>query len=176
MTSPVLSHLREDHGRFERLFVEIERQCEVLENGALADVKRLGAIAWYLIEYGCRRHNAAENTIFFVLVGRLPTYGRDIYDLVVDHRLSTQQANSFSDAVSGLGGDDPDSRGAFTVFARSYVANERGHFISEEELFFPYAERHIERDQWVEIEKQHDENWATVSPPPEHAHHLEAVL
>lgn len=176
MTSPVLTHLREDHGRFERLFAEVERQCAALEGGATADVARLRAIAWYFVEYGCRRHNAAENTIFFVLVGRLPTYGRDIYDLVADHRMSSAQAERFAEAVATLKEATQETNGAFVVFARGYVGNERGHFISEEELFFPYAERHIERTQWDEIEKQHGEQWAFVPTSPEHEHHIHALL
>jgi hypothetical protein len=53
---------------------------------------------------------------------------------------------------------------SFIEPARSFVANERGHFIAEEEIVFPYAAKSFAAGR-LHIT---DENAASAGPIPEH--------
>lgn len=141
MTSDVLERLREDHRRCERLFRAIEHECARLESGKVADMPRLQAIVDYLGKYAFPRHHALEDAIFNELVKRLPNFRLDIFDLPEDHHTSRQEFINFMLAV----GKEDDN---LAETARSFVANERSHFISEEEIVFRYAEKCLTAEQW----------------------------
>jgi len=146
MTNDVLERLRADHARCERFFRAIEEQCARLDAGKPADLPRLRAIADYLGKSMFPRHHALEDAIFAELVKRTPGFRADIFDLPEDHHTSKQEFINFTLAVER---EDDD----LVEKARSFVANERGHFISEEELVFRYAERHLTADQWAMLRK-----------------------
>lgn len=144
MTNDVLQRLRDDHRRCERLFCAIEEECSRLESGTPADMPRLKAIADYLGKCCFPRHHALEDAIFTELVKRLPNFRADIFDLSEDHHASKQEFINFMFAVAH---EDDD----LAETARSFVANERGHFISEEELVFRYAEKYLTPEQWATL-------------------------
>jgi len=144
MCNEVLTRLRDDHGRFERLFVEIENQCAATENGAPVNATYLSAIVAYLREYALRLHHALEDAIFAKLLEKQPHF-LEIYDLAEDHRACRREFEAF--ALAAIPVDDN-----FTDLARSYVGNERAHFIAEEEVFFPYAQRLLLDEQWQALQ------------------------
>ncbi len=146
MTNDVLERLRGDHRRCERFFRAIEDECAHLESGKPANMPRLKAIAEYLGKYAFPRHHALEDAIFSELVKRLPNFRVDIFDLPEDHHTSKQEFISFVIAV-GRG------NGEIAETARSFVANERSHFISEEEIVFRYAAKYLTREQWALLGK-----------------------
>lgn len=140
MRNNVLTRLREDHGRFERLFVEIENQCTAAERGLSADEACLRAIIAYLGGHALRLHHALEDAIFVKLLEKLPLF-LEIYDLAEDHQACRMEFEAFASAAVAINEN-------FVEKARSYVGNERAHFIAEEEVFFPYAERFLLDEQW----------------------------
>ncbi|MGE4063217.1 MAG: hemerythrin domain-containing protein [Rhodospirillaceae bacterium] len=144
MRNEVLERLTGDHARFERFFRAIEEQCARLDAGKPADVPRLKAIVSYLAKFAFPRHHALEDAIFAQLVKRMPNFWVEIFDLPEDHHTSKQEFMNFMLAVER--GDDD-----LADTARSFVANERGHFISEEEIVFRYARKHLTADQWAEL-------------------------
>lgn len=147
----VLDGLCEQHRLFERLFVAIESACAQMQTSKALDVARLEAMRWYLSGEG-RRHHEIEDRIFTVLLARLPQFSEDIYDLRDDHEQSGLEFSAFARTLDALKADDtPQSREAFCDSAEAYIANERGHFISEEELFFPYAVRNLSSDDWAAL-------------------------
>lgn len=141
MNDDLLERLRRDHGRFERFFRAIEQECSHLDAGKPADMPRLKAITTYLGKCAFPRHHALEDAIFAQLVKRLPNFRADIFDLPEDHHTSKQEFLNFMRAVETSDNDLADT-------ARSFVANERGHFISEEEVIFRYAAKYLAADQW----------------------------
>lgn len=141
MTHQVVEHLRRDHRRYERFFRSIENECLSIERGRPVNIRRLQAIASYLGDYAFPRHHAFEETIFAELVKRVPRFRIEMFDLPEDHHLGTQQLAAFTRAIKNNDGDLVHS-------ARAFVANERGHFISEEEVFFFYAEKCLHEEQW----------------------------
>jgi len=141
MGNDVLGRLRGDHARFERFFQAIEAECSRLEEGQAANMPRLKAIAAYLGNSAFPRHHALEDAIFAQIVKRVPRFRGDIFDLPEDHHTSQQEFVNYLLAVERGDADLAET-------ARSFVANERGHFISEEEIVFRYAEKCLTAEQW----------------------------
>lgn len=144
MRNEVLERLTGDHARFERFFRAIEEQCSKLEAGQDADMPRLKAIVGYLANFAFPRHHALEEAIFAQLAKRMPRFRVDIFDLSEDHHTSKQEFINFSLAVER--GDED-----LAETARSFIANERGHFIAEEEIVFHYASKHLTAEQWADL-------------------------
>lgn len=144
MRHEILERLKGDHVRFERLFRAIEEQCSRLEAGQPADLARLRSITDYLGKFALPRHHALEDAIFAQIVKRMPRFRTDIFDLPEDHHTSKREFINFCTAVER--GDDD-----LAELARSFVANERGHFIAEEEIVFHYASKHLTAEQWDEL-------------------------
>lgn len=146
MRNEILVRLTGEHARFERFFRAIEEQCSRLEAGQQADVPRLKAITSYLAKFAFPRHHALEDAIFAQIVKRMPRFRVDIFDLPEDHHTSKQEFINFCLALER--GDDD-----LAETARSFIANERGHFISEEEIVFQYAHNNLTAEQWSELQK-----------------------
>ena len=144
MCSDVLAHLRDDHRLFERLFLAIEHECLKVENGQAADIKRLRAIATHLGAGAVPLHHGVEDAIFSQIVKIFPRFRKDIFDLLEDHQASKREFANFACAVDR--GDED-----FVDAARSFVANERGHFIAKEEIIFPYATKYLSAEQWQSL-------------------------
>lgn len=145
MCHRVLTRLRDDHGRFELLFSTIERECDADEAGQTINHGRLKAIAAYFGTRALPLHHAIEDAIFTHLLGYFPSFREEIYDLLDDHIQSKREFDGFLVAVETVTQN-------FVEAARSFVANERGHFISEEEVFFPYAEKTLTTEEWDAVE------------------------
>lgn len=140
----LLEHLTKGHKRFERLFKELERQCDATQSGLL-DPKTLHAIAQYLGSGALLFHHALEDAIYAKLLQYQPRF-REIYDLAADHRQSMREFEWFGSAVSGSEEDPFEA-------TRSFIGNERGHFISEEEIFFPQAAKCLQSEDWRSLEQ-----------------------
>jgi len=145
MCNILQGRLKDDHHRFECLFAELERQCAAKEELRPVQWPKVHAIVNYL---GCGAllfHHALEDAIYAKLLERQPRF-RDIYDMAEDHRQSWREFERFAAAVSVAREDLVD-------VTRSFVGNERGHFISEEEIFFPYALRSLRDEDWESLER-----------------------
>jgi hemerythrin-like domain-containing protein len=144
MKNQVLARLHEDHARFDQFFAAIEDQCSRLETGLPADMPRLKAIIEYLGRQEFPRHQALEEAIFAKLLARRPHFREDIFDLTEDHKVSQRQ---FTRLVRAVESGNETLMGA----ARSFVANERGHFISEEETLFHAAGQYLSENDWHQL-------------------------
>lgn len=140
MKNDLLGRLYEDHGRFGRFFQAIEEQCVCCECGKPVDRRRLEAICTYLGEC-LPPHHALEDDIFAQLGRKFPGFRDEIFDLLEDHQIGRREFKIFASTVE-MG------NGGFAEAARSFVANERGHFIAEEETVFRYAAKYLGADQW----------------------------
>lgn len=145
MCNLLLTRLKQDHRRFECLFAELERQCNAKGAGGLLDPQILHAIAKYLGDGALLFHHALEDAIYAKLLQNRPRF-REIYDLSADHRQSWREFEWFGSAVAGSI-DEP------VEATRSFIGNERGHFISEEEIFFPEAAKHLQPEDWRSLER-----------------------
>jgi hemerythrin-like domain-containing protein len=144
MCDGVLNRLRDDHKRFERFFKAIEHECSKAEADGHFDHPRLLAIACYLGEQALPCHHALEDAMFFNIVKLEPRFRTDVYDLPEDHESSKREFQLFEKSVNA-------ADGRFSEAARSFVANERGHFISEEEVLFPFAAKTLTQKQWNDL-------------------------
>lgn len=146
--NPVLSQLRTEHERFESLFAEIERECDIAGGGGNVALERLESICEDLRAGALGSHHTLEDRIYAVLIARLPRFGDDIYDLREDHRQSWREFEFFVAAVRAVRAGAPGCSNQLLDAAHSYIANERGHIIAEEELFFPYALQYLRAEEW----------------------------
>ena len=137
--------LIDDHRRLECLFVELERQCKAKEECRPIDLPILQSIAHYLGDGALLFHHALEDAIYAKLLHNHPRF-REIYDLAEDHRQSWREFERFLAAVAGAGE-------GLAEATRSFIGNERGHFISEEEIFLPYAAKFLTREDWQSLER-----------------------
>jgi len=149
---PVVTRLCADHVLFEQIFREIERQCVCLAVGKGFDAKKLGAAICYLNEHEKSYHHEIEERIGSLLNKQSPGYDTNIYDLSGDHSICHREFERFRRCF------DNGELHACTIeeavdCAKSYIGIERAHFISEEELFFPYAIRHLTHRQWRTVNK-----------------------
>jgi len=161
MCNGVLARLKDDHEYFARFFRAIEHECEILETGERSNYPRLSAIVAYLGATALPRHHALEDVMFCSIVKAMPNFREDVYDLSEDHETSKREFRIFAQSVARA--DD-----SFPEAARSFVANERGHFISEEEILFPFAATVLSAEQWQQLLKSldilADEEHPTVAP------------
>lgn len=164
MYQDVLARLLDDHRDFERLFAAIEDQYGDEARPAKLDVSKLEAVRWHLAAHAFR-HHAVEDRMNAMLLRHLPRFGAEIYDLREDHDQTAIEFEAFSRAVDGLRAGLPESIETFCDSARAYIANERGHFIAEEELFFPYAAQHLKEEDWAELKA----NAPPPAPAPDNA-------
>ena len=123
-----------------------------MEANTAFDLANVKAIVWYLTEYAERVHFVLEERIYALLLKYLPGFGRDIYDLSEDHEEIARDFTFFTESAAKLETNEPGAERAFIERARDYIANERGHIIAEEELFFPYAKEYLNADQWSKLE------------------------
>jgi hemerythrin-like domain-containing protein len=144
MCHEILARLREDHKRYERFFRAIDEICDRAESGNTINRLRLKAIAAYLGEYALPAHHALEDAIFAQIVRVFPHFQEEMYDLIEDHETCKREFQIFERALEL---EDFE----FVEPARSFVANERGHFIAEEEIIFAYAVKHLSSDQWLAV-------------------------
>lgn len=144
MCNLLLDRLKQDHKRFECLFKELERQCDGKGSGLL-DPQTLYAIAKYFGGGALLFHHALEDAIYAKLLQNQPRF-REIYDLAADHRQSWCEFEWFGAAVSESKEDPVEA-------TRSFIGNERGHFISEEEIFFPQAAKCLRSEDWESLER-----------------------
>jgi len=144
MCNPVLARLREEHVRFERFFQAIEQECSRAESGGEVDRRRLAAISTYLGEGTLPRHHTLEDAMYLSFTRMMPSFRQDVYDLPEDHEASKREFKIFQKALATM-----DTR--FPEAARSFVANERGHFISEEEILFPFAAKTLTAADWERL-------------------------
>ena len=143
MCTDVITLLKDDHRRFAGLFLEIANQCDRAEDGVPVDNAILNAIVSFLRDRALPVHHALEEAIFIMLLRNFPQI-REIYDLAEDHQQSNREFDAFVDAVTS-------TKDSFVDVARSYIGNERAHFIAEEEVLFPYAKRYLRQDQWNDL-------------------------
>lgn len=120
---------------------------------------RLRAINAYLSKYALPRHHAFEDAIFAQIVKHVPHLRTDIFDLVEDHHASRRELRNFVRAVENGAGD-------IAQVARSFIAHERAHFISEEEIIFRFAAIYLTSDQWRALEENKSIDSGEKSLPP----------
>ena len=145
MCSDIVTLLKHDHRRFESLFVEVARQCDLVEAGMSPDRPRLNAVVGFLRDRVLPVHHALEDVIYIMLLRNYPQIC-EVYDLAEDHQQSKREFDAFADAVKS--GEE-----SFVDVARSYIGNERAHFIAEEEVLFPYAEKYLQPVQWQDLKR-----------------------
>jgi len=150
----VLAMLREDHIGFERAFGEIERLVTA-KSADSSEGKRMEELVWYLVKHAKSFHQDVEELIYYSLLERVPHFSDDIYPVAADHRECIRRGKALAAAIQVVG---PDARlygSALEEAAYSYISHERGHFIAEEELFYPFAQRYLRAEQWEKIRKIH---------------------
>jgi hemerythrin-like domain-containing protein len=175
MCNGVLVRLREEHERFEQLFAETERLCTAIEVRGEIGVLSMKAIAWYFTE-GAQNtlHQALEDRLSNIVLEHVPGFALDIYDLHQDHQKSRKWAAAFANALDALTDDPYEAQKSVVRTARAYIGHERVHYMSEEEILFPYAQRHLTPGEWAELRRQSEERDVIVHP--EHAAILRTIL
>ncbi len=146
MCQRLLERLREEHRTVERRLLEVEKQCEAMERGEQPNLSVLRAAAFYLLGDLMREHSALENQLADLLGNRLPGFSEEILDVTRDQEQSSRAIGRFVEALEQFESAKCD-RVALVHIARAMVGNERGHLIAQEELFFPFAARHIKGEE-----------------------------
>jgi len=146
MCHELLEQLREEHRDVERHLLKVEEQCEAMERGDQPDLAVLYTVAAYLAGDAMREHHARENRLVRLLGTRLPHFAEEILDVTRDHEQSRRAIGRYTQALEQFENAKCD-RVALAHIARAMVGNERGHFIAEEEVFFPYVAGHIKNDE-----------------------------
>jgi hemerythrin-like domain-containing protein len=178
MSQSVLSGLRSDHRLFAVLLDAAEDQIDALEGHRPADTALLKAIAGYFEDYPPAFHRPLEEVVYGHLACYMPAFAEDVYGLIDDHRDVAARTRAFREATERLDVHDPESRHQFAPVARDFIEHERIHLMAEEQLFFPYAERLLSRQQWAEVERAVDRQnvnavlKATVGAFPQFQHML----
>jgi len=177
MCNAVLARLREEHGRFELLFAETERQCAAIEVRDEMAVLTLTAIAWYFTDGTQKKaHQALENRLAELVLEHVLGFAQDIYDVDKDHQTSRKRATAFADSLKTLAGDPIGAQKGMVRTARAFIGHERGHFMSEEEILFPYALRYLTPGESAELQRQSEAQHWDVIDHPEHAPILRTLL
>jgi hemerythrin-like domain-containing protein len=161
MSQTILNTLRFDHRLFAALLDAAAAQVAALNTGGHADLGLLKAIARYFEDYPQRHHHPFEEVIYGHLVTQMPTFADDVYGLVADHRDVADRARVFREATEQLQIGDPRSLQRYLPIARDFIEHERAHLTAEEQLFFPYAERLLTRQQWGEVARTGDHTEAS---------------
>jgi hemerythrin-like domain-containing protein len=157
MSQSVLSCLKSDHHLFTVLLDAAAEQIDALEANGAADAALLKAIAGYFTNYPQTFHHPLEEVIYGHLACCMPGFADDVYGLVEDHKDVAERARAFRGATELLDAHDPSARRQYIRLARAFVEGERAHLTAEEQLFFPYAERLLSRQQWAEVERASDQ-------------------
>lgn len=153
MSSTVVASLAEDHTCFEKLFGEIEADISALVAGRAIDVHKLVDLAWYLTKHVRAFHQCVEELIYDRLLDRVPHFSDDIYPLGQDHRETEERGALFHESAKTLDLGNADSRERLKTAAQAYILHERNHYISEEEVFYPFALKYLLPDHWDRIAK-----------------------
>jgi len=154
MGDSVLATLRDDHVKFERAFLEIERQVAA-RSAESPDGKRMEELVWYLVKHAKSFHQDVEELIYYSLLERMPQFSDDIYPVAADHRECDRRGKMLAAVIQKANPGAPEYGLELRGAAQAYISHERGHFIAEEELFYPFAQRHIRADQWQKISAIH---------------------
>jgi len=138
MCNFLLERLKGDHTRFKYLFAELERLCVARKSTPSDDAPILKAILDYLGGGALLFHHALEDAIYARLLQIYPQFP-EIYDLADDHKKSWREFDQLTEDLAAT--------------SASFVGNETAHFIAEEEIFFPYAAKFLQNDDWGRIER-----------------------
>lgn len=148
-----LSQLRQDHAHFSFLLGVLEREADTLDAGAKADIVLIKNIVSYFEEYPAVYHHPKEDLIYGHLILHLPTFGESVFALLKDHERLPEQTGRLKSTLERVDPYDPDGLRRLGDETRAFVEHERQHLRSEEELFFPNAERYLTAEQWAEADR-----------------------
>ena len=148
----IMDELRADHRNMESLLSVLESQMEVFRRGETPDYELLTQTIEYCLNYPERFHHPKEDLLYRQLARKDGAFIGEIGNLEAAHgELSalTQRVAAAVDAILKEGEVD---RQAVVNVTEAFIRTYRQHIAAEDSVFFPLAERELDKNDWDEIE------------------------
>jgi hemerythrin-like domain-containing protein len=147
-----IRQLRDDHANIRRLLDALEHQVRLFVDDGEVDYEVMEGVLEYMSAYPDLEHHPREDMVLRKIEERDPAAAAKIGDLSGEHRMLAQMTGRFLEALRNVLNEAEISRSAFDDLARDYLDRLRRHMRTEEELFFPVAERCLREADWAEID------------------------
>jgi hemerythrin-like domain-containing protein len=148
--------LRVDHGRLSRVLREIDIQQARLAAAPVDARPVLVEAMHYLLHYQHAFHHPREDRLFERISARAPRLGREMRELMREHRGGLRQAERLAADLAGA--TLPQLRRGLGVRLAGrldrYVAHTRDHMRSEEAVFYAQSERVLTDADWASLQAQ----------------------
>ncbi|WP_119165538.1 hemerythrin domain-containing protein [Algihabitans albus] len=147
-----LRRLQEDHRNIARLLQVLEHQLALFAEDGEVDYEVMTGALEYMRRYPDLEHHPREDRVMQQLRQRDPEAAEKVGDLEREHIRLKGVTERFTTALENVLAEQEVSREAFTDLGRDFVAQQRAHMRTEDETFFPAAERSLTAQDWAEVE------------------------
>jgi hemerythrin-like domain-containing protein len=148
----IMDELRSDHRNMESLLSVLESQMEVFRRGETPDYELLTQTIEYCLNYPERFHHPKEDLLYRHLARKDEALVDKIGDLEAAHGELTALTQRVASAVDAILKEGEVDRKAVVNVTEAFVRTYRQHIAAEDSVFFPLAERELEKNDWEEIE------------------------
>ena len=165
----VLDELHQDHINVDRLLRILASEFDKMSSMAAADYDVALDVVRYLTEYSDRYHHPREDLVYDRLLERVPQVSDDIKQVIKEHGDLGSHGSELREYLVAVESDAVITRERLREIAEAYIDQLRAHMFSEEDVFFPIAERHLTNADWEDIERA-----LHVGPDPVFGDHPDA--
>lgn len=141
--------LQLEHRHADRLLNLIEQQVDL---GSQCDLEVLGDIAAYFLDYPDLCHHPIEDSVFRHLQAKDPAAATGLEPLLEEHEYISELGRSFAKMVNDAQQNSAPPNEPFMEEAAYFAKRYRQHMHSEEQEFFPLAQRTLDHEDWAQIE------------------------
>lgn len=160
MTALVQDILRE-HRSLSQVLAVFEREIDAFEAGERFDAELWHLILDYLRDFPEQVHHPKEDLIYRRLMRRRREAAPALHDLEAEHVRLKATLGRLAELVEAVERDVELPRELLVGAARDFLAFHRTHMVKEEESFLPYAESHLDAEDWEAVTAEAD---ARVDP------------
>lgn len=155
MNMEALRIIRDEHRTLAAVLHGLLYLVRQIEAGRLApDFGLLGAMLYYIDLFPERFHHPKEDAYLFRRLRERCPAARDVLDrLESEHRAGAGKIRQLHQALNRYQQGGPLQFQPFQVAVEAYCAFEFAHMRLEEAEMLPMAERYLQREDWVEIDR-----------------------
>lgn len=147
-----LARLCREHIDLRAALNVLEAEVDAVAQYHAPDGDLLGNSVQYFANFPAARHHPVEEMIEAALANRAPQAAAEAGEFVSQHGALVERVGELSLMVRNLFIDTPKWRVPFCATARAFIVMKRDHIRGEENTLFRLAIKHLDAEDWREID------------------------